>query len=384
MITKNEFLALYEKYNNGLCTPAEKELLDNYRDEISLLEDGWDNDLAKEDDVHNRIWQKLSDSRKIVKLPERKVNKYRWLQVAAILLIALFAGLLLVEKYKTASAPITLSTKTKPLDILPGGNKAYLTMADGSRIILNDAKNGNLVSKPGITVSKTQNGTLVYSFSKAPATAEPEFNTITTPRGGQYQIVLEDGTKVWLNAASSIRFPQAFTGKQREVELSGEAYFEVAKNKAKPFIVQANGTQIQVLGTHFNINAYNDDNNITTTLLEGSVRMTSGASVVMLIPGQQGVAVKSGEAIKISTADMQQTMAWKNGLFVFHDANIVDIMKQVSRWYDVDVEYQGDVQNNEFGGTISKYKNITDLLNIMELTRSIHYKFEGRRVIIMK
>jgi transmembrane sensor len=383
MITKDEFLTLYEKCNNGQCTATEKALLDAYRDEMELLDDGWDDNAAHKEKVRTRIWQHLSDSRKVVKIAPHKANKYKWIQIAAVLLIALFAGLFFLKKKKPDRQDIAVS-KIKQKDILPGGNNAYLTLADGSRIILNDTKNGDLVTKPGIKVSKTGNGMLVYHFSKTTKDAAPEFNTITTPRGGQYQVILEDGTKVWLNAASSIRFPQAFTGKQREVEVNGEAYFEVAKNKAMPFIVQAHGTQVKVLGTHFNVNAYGDNDHVTTTLFEGSVRMTSGNAAVMLVPGQQGVAGKNAASIQVSNADTEEIMAWKNGFFVFHDASIEDIMKQVSRWYDVDVEYRGDVQNNEFGGTISKYKNITELLNIMELTRSIHYKLEGRRVIIMK
>lgn len=387
MITKDEFLALYEKYMNGQCTPAEKELLDAYRDEMTLPDDDWEDGLINEAEVHNRIWQRLSDSRKVVQLTPRKVNKYRWLQVAALFLAVLFAGLFFLKKEKQEGQSTPVVAKVKQKAILPGGNKAYLTLANGSRITLDDAKNGDLATKAGVRVSKTSNGMLVYHFNKAAGDGAtntiPEFNTITTPRGGQYQVVLEDGTKVWLNAASSIRFPQAFTGNDRQVELTGEAYFEVAKNKAKPFIVQANGTRVQVLGTHFNINAYSDNNNVTTTLLEGSVRMASGGSTVMLAPGQQGVVV-NGSTIKVGNADIQQTMAWKNGLFIFRDLNIVEVMKQVGRWYDVDVEYVGDVKNNEFGGTISKYKNITELLDIMQLTRSVHYKIEGRRVIIMK
>jgi ferric-dicitrate binding protein FerR (iron transport regulator) len=386
MITKEEFLTLYEKFNNGQCTPAEKELLDTYVDEMKLLEGGWGNDLIKEEDVHARIWQRLSKSRRVVPIAPQKGNKYLWLKVAAVLLLSFLIGLLFINNEKPKPQPTVAKTKQKV--ILPGGNKAYLTMADGSRIILNDAKNGDLVTKPGLKVSKTSNGMLVYHINKTngntTVNAKPEYNTITTPRGGQYQVILDDGTKVWLNAASSLRFPQAFTGKQREVELTGEAYFEVAKNKAKPFMVQTNGTQVQVLGTHFNVNAYGDNNGVTTTLLEGSVRMASGKSTVMLTPGQQGITGKNGAPILVSNADMEETMAWKNGLFVFHDASIVNIMKQVSRWYDVDVEYLDDVQYNEFGGVISKYKSITELLNIMELTRSIHYKIEGRRVIIMK
>ncbi|MDN5287902.1 MAG: FecR protein [Mucilaginibacter sp.] len=383
MVAKEEFLTLYEKYINGQCTHAEKELMDSYRDEMKLLDDGWEDEFVKEDDVRTRVWQRLSDSRKIAKIAPRQFNKYRWMEVAAVLLVVLFAGLFFIKKVQS---PVL--TKLDHKNILPGGNKAYLTLANGSRIVLDDAKKGDLASKSGISVSKTGNGILVYHFNKTTGNttenAAPEFNTITTPRGGQYQVVLEDGTKIWLNAASSIRFPQAFTGKDRQVELTGEAYFEVAKNKTKPFIVQANGTQVQVLGTHFNINAYSDDADVTTTLLEGSVRMASGNSAVMLTPGQQGIANKNGQPIQVSKADVEEITAWKNGFFVFHDENIMNIMKQVSRWYDVDVEYQNNVQNSEFGGTISKYKNITELLDIMALTRTIHYKIEGRRVIIMK
>ncbi len=389
MITKVEFLALYEKYMSGQCTADEKKLLDTYHDEMILAEDGWDDDLVKEE-VRDRIWQRLSNSRKVVQMPSRKVTKYWWLQVAAVFVAVLFAGVFFMQRKKNQqNDTVKLTANKAQKQIFPGGNKAYLTLANGSRIVLDDAKNGNLATGQGVTVSKAGNGTVVYHFTNSvnnTATATTsEFNTITTPRGGQYQVVLEDGTRVWLNAASSIKFPQAFTGVSREVELTGEAYFEVAKNKAKPFIVLANGTKVQVFGTHFNINAYSDNNNVTTTLLEGSVRMDNGSSAVMLLPGQQGATLKTGAGIKVGPADIQQTMAWKNGLFIFHDLNITEVMKQVARWYDVDVEYRDDdVKNNEFGGTISKYKNITELLDVMSLTRSIHYKIEGRRVIIMK
>lgn len=388
MITKNEFLALYQKYINGQCSPIEKELLDSYSDEMKLQGDDWTDDLVDEQDVRNRIWQKLNDSRKVVEITPRKKANYRWMAAAAVLLIALFAGLFFIKGEKPKQQAVTGLAKNKQQQIVPGSNKAYLTLANGANIILDDAKNGEIAAKTGIKVSKTANGVLVYHFTKtspeAVASAAPEFNTITTPRGGQYKVELVDGTKVWLNAASSLRFPQAFTGTDRQVELTGEAYFEVAKNKEKPFIVKANGTQVQVLGTHFNVNAYSDNNNITTTLLEGSVRMSNASSAVMLVPGQQGSAGENGSAIKVSKADTEENMAWINGFFVFHDESIVNVMKQVSRWYDVDIEYRDNVQQNEFGGTISRYKNINELLNNMQLTRTIHYKIEGRRVIIMK
>ena len=389
MLTKNEFLALYEKYMSGQCTDAEKRLLDTYRDEMLLADEGWDDEEANEADVRARIWQRLSENRKVVPITRYKIYKSRWLQVAAVLLIGLLAGLLFIpakKNQRTDNVNPTAITHQRP--IVPGANKAYLTLANGSKIVLDDVKNGALPTQSGVKVSKTGNGILVYHFTRSTPKTDntlPGFNTITTPRGGQYQVVLEDGTHVWLNAASSIRFPQTFNGHERLVELTGEAYFEVAKDRTHPFIVQTNGTKVLVFGTHFNINAYADNNNVTTTLLEGSVQMSNNSRATMLVPGEQGVSTKTGGAITVGRADIQQTMAWKNGFFIFHDLNIVEVMKQVSRWYDVDIEYQNeDVKNNEFGGTISRYKSITELLDIMQLTRSVHYKIEGRRVIIMK
>jgi transmembrane sensor len=384
MITKQEFLILYQKYMNGQCTPAEKALLDSYRDEMALQTDGWEDDTASEQEVRNGIWQKLSESRNVIELKPQRSYTYHWLSAAAVILIVLFGGIFFINRNKPKPQQTPQLTKVKR--IVPGGNKAYLTLANGTRIILDDAKKGQIATQAGIQVSKTGNGMVVYHFSKTVTAANtiPEINTITTPRGGQYKVELEDGTKVWLNAASSIKFPQAFTGTNREVELSGEAYFEVAKNKAKPFIVKANGTQVQVFGTHFNVNAYSDNSNVTTTLVEGSVRMSNAASAVMLVPGQQGTT-QSGAAIKVGKADTEESLAWVNGFFVFHDESIINVMKQVVRWYDVDVQYNDeDVKLNEFGGTISKYKNITELLNNMQLTGTIHYKIEGRRVILTK
>jgi len=387
MITKDEFLALYEKYMSGQCTDAEKRLLETYRDEMLLADEGWEDKGVSEADVRARIWQRLNESRQVVPMSRYKTYRSRWMQVAAILLVALLIGALFIPTKKQQSGNNEKVAVAHPKPIVPGRDKAYLTLANGTSIVLDDAKNGALTSQSGVKVSKAGNGVVVYEFDKSAeaGNSTSQFNTITTPRGGQYQVVLADGTHVWLNAASSIRFPQAFNGTQRLVEVSGEAYFEVAKDKTHPFIVQANGTKVQVYGTHFNINAYPDNNNVTTTLLEGSVQMSSNGQATMLIPGEQGVSMTSGGTINVSKADMQQTMAWKNGYFIFHDLSIVEVMKQVGRWYDVDIEYQDEnVKNNEFGGAISRYKSITELLDNMQLTRSIHYKIEGRRVIIMK
>ena len=389
MITKNEFLALYEKYMSGQCTDAEKQLLDTYRDEMQLADEVWDDEEVSEADVHARIWKKLTESRqKAIVIKPLKQTSYKWLWAAASLVaIAVLAGLLFMPvKKDNTTGTIVKNTKTT---ILPGSNKAYLTLANGNKIVLDDAKNGQLAVGAGVKVSKAANGVVVYKFGKKPGEQAhegvPRINTITTPRGGQYEVILGDGTSVKLNAASYIRFPEFFSGATREIELNGEAYFEVAKDKAHPFIVKANGTQVQVFGTHFNINAYSDNPDITTTLLEGSVKMSKGTAAIMLLPGQQGTVNQNGSSIKVQKADVEANMAWINGFFIFHDQSIVNIMKQVSRWYDVDIEYQdAQVQENEFGGTISKYKDIKELLDNIKLTGSIHYKIEGRRVIIMK
>lgn len=390
MISKDEFLALYEKYMSGQCSDAEKRLLGTYRDEMQLADEGWEDKEINEADVRARIWQRLNENRRVIPINKYKTYKNRWLQVAAVLLVALMVGslfILIKKKQGANNEKLTDAIHQKP--IVPGANKAYLTLANGTKIVLDDAKNGALTSQSGVKVSKTGDGVVVYKFIKSiGGKAEnklPEFNTVSTPRGGQYQVMLADGTHVWLNAASSIRFPQAFNGPQRLVELSGEAYFEVAKDKSRPFIVQANGTKVQVFGTHFNVNAYPDNNNVTTTLLEGSVQMSNNNQATMLVPGERGVSTTSGGSISVSRADIQQAIAWKNGYFMFHDLSIVEVMKQVSRWYDVDIEYKDeDVKNKEFGGIISRYKSITELLDNMQLTGSAHYKIEGRRVIIMK
>jgi ferric-dicitrate binding protein FerR (iron transport regulator) len=383
-MTREQAQDLLNRSRLGKCTAEEQALLDRW-----YFHESYNQEVANEPEdvleeerlIWNRIWKKI---------PEDNNARYfkKWYPIAAaVILICLSTGAYFLFKKPVVN---NLTTKNESLknDIAPGGNKAVLTLANGTRVILDDTKNGNVSQNASIKVNKTGNGILVYHFTKSVsgknATASSEINTITTPRGGQYQIELEDGTKIWLNAASSIKFPQVFTDDTRQVELSGEAYFEVTKNKAKPFVVKANGTQVQVFGTHFNVNAYTDNSIIATTLLEGSVSMTYAGATVILKPGQQGVTSKTGLPIKAGFVDTEEIMAWKNGLFVFHDQSIANIMKQVSRWYDVDIEYQDGVQNREFGGTISKYKNITELLNNLQLTQTIHYKLEGRRVIIMK
>ncbi len=286
-------------------------------------------------------------------------------------------------------------------DIAPGGQKAVLTLADGSKITLDDAGSGEIAKQAGISITKTPDGKLIYSVAGSQSTiltSQPEYNTIETPKGGQYQINLPDGSKVWLNAASSLRFPLTFIGNERKVELTGEAYFEVAhitspslKKPAKdmPFIVSSGNHTVEVLGTHFNINAYNDEPSIKTTLLEGRVRVSlpspSGekpqASLSqLLIPGQQS---KADKTIKVFTVDTEEAVAWKNGYFMFNNENIPVIMRKISRWYNVEIEYRGDISQKVVWGSVSRFKNVSEVTDMLELTGLVHFKIEENRIIVM-
>jgi transmembrane sensor len=268
----------------------------------------------------------------------------------------------------------------KQNDVAPGANKAILTLASGKKVILNSVTNGTIAQHGGIVVKKLADAKLQYVIQGSQV-ADIANNTISTPRGGQYQIVLADGTKVWLNAASSLKFPTAFKGKERIVELIGEAYFEVAKNKDMPFTVKFNNTQVQVLGTHFDIMAYPDETETKTTLVEGSVRVSNNTDMQMLKPGQQAIAAKNGR-MQVVEANIEEALAWKNGYFIFRNADLRQIMKQAERWYDVDVVYNGDIQSRTFGGRISKYKNISELLKNLELAGNIHFNVNGNKVTI--
>src|SRR6185312_909605 len=274
----------------------------------------------------------------------------------------------------------TESIQSNKNDVTPGTNKAILTLANGSSIILDSVANGTLTTQGNSKILKL-NGMLSYNTLKNKS-SEVLYNTISTPRGGQYLLMLADGSKVWLNAASSLRFPANFVGKERKVELLGEAYFEVAKNAAMPFKVKVNGMEVEVLGTHFNINSYENESTIRTTLLEGSIKINKNNSSSLLKPGQQAQMNKAGEIKIINDADVEEAIAWKEGKFQFDRADIHDIMRQLARWYDVDVEYKGTVSSH-FGGTISRDVNLSQVLNMLHLTGEVKFQIEDRKVVVM-
>lgn len=333
------------RYNAGKCSEAEKSLIESSFLDFNEQEIDISDKMIAE--IGKQIYKELPISRK----QALKINL--WKGIGAIAAVAL----LTVGTWEIFDRINVEPTKQIIQDISPGRNQASITLDNGKTINLNGSEKVVIVSTKGLTYS---DGTTVSNIVQ-----QSGVQTFSTSRGGQYQIVLQDSTKVWLNASSSLKYPISFANaKQRGVELKGEAYFEVAPNKAKPFVVKSSLQTVEVLGTHFNINDYKDDGNTVTTLLEGSVRVTSqSAKQIMLIPNQQSIA--SHQDIKVQDADLETALAWKNGRLEFKNADIKAILKQASRWYNLDVEYRGAISNRKFNGGISRSSNLSVLLKIL-------------------
>ena len=320
----------------------------------------------------------------------RPKNRFGFLSYAAAIFLICSSIGIGVYFYKAELKNTDVNKFTianKPVNTKVNSNKATLTLSDGRQIVLDQTSEGELAEDNQVVISKSEEGQIVYNLSGLSGSAksgELAYNTITTPNGGNYQVLLPDGTKVWLNALSSLRFPTAFLGKDRSVELTGEGYFEVAKNKTKPFFVTTGKVRIEVIGTHFNVAAYDDDHTIKTSLLEGIVKVNNNSSSAILKPGQQAVSQHSSSTIKINEANMDDVMAWKNGYFVFRDEPIEVIMKKVSRWYDIEVNYEGDMNGIAFGGKYLKNNTLNELLKSLELTGTVKFKIDGRRVTVMQ
>ena len=382
-------------------TSKAQELIDKYRkgtlsaEEEAMLE-GWYLKLTAEkrlsiSEKHlaqkkRAIWKNLQIDNGTAKIVKLRVLA----QIAAAAIVIIAVGMLYFHQKDTTKQTVNHIAKN---DIHPGGNKAYLTLANGKTIVLNTAANGQIANQAGTSVTKTGSGQLVYTLARKSAANNPsELNTITTPHGGQWQLLLPDGTKVWLNAASSLTYPVSFAAlKNRRVELSGEAYFEVAKDKTHPFIVHTIKQDVEVLGTHFNINAYADEQYTKTTLLEGSVQVAAttasainGANSLAwqaLKPGQQSV-LSNGD-IKITAANTEAAIAWKNAMFYFENDNLENIMKRVARWYDVNIIYHNNqVKQELFSGRVSRAQNVSEVLKMLTLTGAAQFKIEGRNIIV--
>ena len=317
--------------------------------------------------------------------PVRRLPWLRYASVAAVLMLAA-AGIYLVAHRPQREKPAIVQAPVKN-DVAPGKQGAILTLADGRTVVLDSLGNGVVATQGGAKVL-LNNGRLAYNAESAGAT-EVAYNTVTTPKGRQFQVSLPDGTKVWLNAASSLRYPTVFAGPERKVEVTGEAYFEVSPQVSKdgdrmPFLVKINEqTEVQVLGTHFNINAYKDEATINTTLLEGSVRVVNGGEKAVLKPGQQA---QTGQAVRIkivADANVEKVMAWKNGVFDFQDATLEEVMRQLQRWYDIDVVYEKGVPKLEFIGKMGRDLSLAEVLGGLQLSK-VHFRLEaGRRLVVM-
>jgi len=388
-----EYLALYDKYLAGKATPEEISRIENYRDNFQLQETGKNRqDFAP---LEKKILSRINQS--IQNVPVRRLVAGRWSVAAAVLILFAAGSLLLRHREPTPSGTLQAPVAAVQQDVAPGTNKAILTLSDGRKIALTDAANGKLGQFGNISIQKTKDGQLEYVVGGATGgsgsasgdgadgfAGRPDIsglNTISTPRGGQYQIALPDGTRVWLNAASSLTFPVRFAGAERRVELTGEAYFEVARKKDQPFKVACHHTEVQVLGTNFNIMAYPDEGEMKTTLLEGSVKIKNGSDEQLLVPGQQAIDKSEGR-LRVVEANLEEVVAWKNGYFIFHNTDIHDIMRQAARWYDVEVAYEGNQKDAVFGGRVSKFKNISALLKNLELTGSVHFNVQGKKVTV--
>ncbi|GAA4315516.1 FecR family protein [Compostibacter hankyongensis] len=327
--------------------------------------------------------QLISDARdRPVMVKRRKLQRRRWRTIAAVVLpLLLGTGLYFLLSRHPGKTVVTRSSATAGRqDIRPGGNKAVLTLANGTHIALDSMDNGTVARQGGTSILKLSNGQLACN-SKDNVTGKVAYNTLTTPRGGKYRIILPDGSKVWLNAASSIRFPATFFGGKRSVDITGEVYFEIAEDASKPFEVTAEGTKVQVLGTHFNVMAYNDERSIQTTLLEGAVKICKGDAEVLLKPGQQARVNKKGEINLIPAVDIDRITAWKNDLFWFDHEDIRSVMRQLSRWYDVDVEIEGNIAHH-FSGTLPRNVNVSKVFQVLEETGGIHFKIERHKIIV--
>lgn len=375
---------LIKKYNEGKASPEEIAAVEEWYAGVNNDKDTFRNE-GHRDLLKKGVWSSLndhiSDSEKRPHDKGRKIRKlYAGLRLAAVLLIVFSFGLYLYIQDRDRSA-LAVHNKKHPEEILPGSNKAVLALGNGKTIDLDDAANGDLARDGNLTIKKSGDGQVIYQVGSNGSAGlnDVSYSTISTPRGGQYQIVLPDGSHVWLNAASSLRFPSAFTGNERSVKLEGEAYFEVAKDKQKPFMVEVKGMKVEVLGTSFNLMAYDEEPEIQTTLLEGSVKVVQGANYKIIKPGQQASVLQN--SIDVNDVDTDEITAWKNGLFQFSQAGLETVMHQLGRWYNVDIVFEGKIPDEHFHGKVSRNANLSQVLKILELS-GINFTVEGRKIIV--
>lgn len=376
---------LYQRYLDDDCTPEELDelremmALPEYQQQLeALMDHTWKEvkEGPQRDLTDEKVRGIFSD---IVRRKKRRPVVRLWLQAAASVAIILVAGYYMLHRtgqnlWQHGSTELAMAN-----DVAPGSDKGKLLLGDGAVIDLEKVNEGQIWKNPTVEIIKKK-GELVFVANKNAAATDTTWNVITTPNAGKYMVVLPDQTRVWLNANSSLRFPSAFSGRERNVTLTGECYFEVAKNRHAPFKVHVRNTVVEVLGTHFNVMAYENEPSVNTTLLEGSVRVSNGRQSKVMVPGQQ--VASTAESLRLSTADTEEVIAWKNGLFQFNSTGLASIMHQLERWYDVKVIYRNDFAGKRYTGLISRQTNLSQVLKMLELAGGIHFTIEGKTVIV--
>lgn len=364
-----KYQELAEKWFNGTISPDEEAVFNQWYNHQPTGPILFNND----EETHQAKMLAAIQQKAGITTPSTRKLWPKWYWAAAIILFGLGSILYLGQSKQDTSL------KAMSRQIKTGGDRAFLTLNNGKRVELNTQPNGVLDQTAGVRISKTADGQLVYEVLEDAIGDPNAINTLETPKGGQYRVVLPDQTVVWLNAQSILTYPAGFAKLQeRKVSLKGEAYFEVAKDAKRPFVVQTQKQEIQVLGTHFNVSAYENDPYNTTTLLEGSVLLNHQT---FLNPGEEGRSEKG--SLKVTVVDPSYATAWKDGKFRFQDENIKTIMRNVARWYNVEVVYKGNMDQKNFSGVVSRFDHISELLEVLESTNTIHFKIEGRRITVM-
>ncbi|MES2827370.1 MAG: FecR family protein [Bacteroidota bacterium] len=369
---RQEIKDLIKKYNSGGCSEEEKSLLETWYLQFEYPEL---KDLSERERTADltHIWNSLP-------INKNKVFQFKPLyRVAAMLFICLFVGLYIYNKNKESNQEQIIQTIAQNLK--SGGTKAILTLSSGKQIVLSDSSDGELASQQGASISKTSHGTIKYLPENTSA-KQLVYNVMETPAGGTYEITLSDGTKVTLDASSSIKYPVNFLGNERNVAVTGQAYFKVSHNAKKPFRVTTKGQTIEVLGTEFNINGYTDDTNLTTTLINGSIKITNQGQIAFLKPGQQSIIKQGSSAVNLDLADLETSISWKNGIFKFKRASLQTVMQQFARWYDVEIVYEGSIPNYAITGKVSRNANASQVLQIVSKL-GVKFKKEGKKIVIL-
>ena len=359
-----QILEILTKFQNGTCSDAELKLLDEWYHQLEFNNQPINNQTINDNDVVTFTESMLKDFREKVGqgvkiIPFYRQAIFRKVAAASVVFVVFFGTYFYLNK--SSSKTLVNQAIVKKDFIAPSSSKATITLASGQVVALDGISSGTLIANQGaVNVMKTEDGQIVYRGTSK----EIAYNTLYNPRGSKViSLRLNDGSIVWLNSQSSIRYPVAFVGDERHVEIMGEAYFEVAKNLTKKFTVASNGVTIEVLGTHFNMNSYNDDKNIKITLLEGSVKIIKGEETSMLKPSQQAQVASKIQVL--NGANIESVMAWKNGFFSFNGTSVQELINIIGRWYDVGIVFKGAVPNRQFGGQIAKSANLSQVVKVL-------------------